>query len=234
MLRTGASVGLLGHYFLGKLRKLRRRGFRALKQDYDSQYRSGNYTSSWFSSNIPFWLMTFEKYGLKEKQEFKALEIGAFEGASSFFIASELAEAHLTCVDTWEGSDENEGHDRLETIEQRFDENLRNFSSRIEKFKGTSFSFFAANQQTCYYDFVYVDGSHRADDVILDAVRGFDALKVGGVMIFDDYLWDFYPEPNDNPCAAINAFLRMKSDAVKVIYLGRQVHIEKIKESYAH
>jgi hypothetical protein len=33
------------------------------------------------------------------------------------------------------------------------------------------------------------DGSHRARDVLEDAVLSWPLLKVGGIMLFDDYLW---------------------------------------------
>jgi len=29
-------------------------------------------------------------------------------------------------------------------------------------------------------------------------------------MIFDDYLWQYYPKDIDNPAAAINCFLKLK------------------------
>ena len=45
------------------------------------------------------------------------------------------------------------------------------------------------------YDFVYVDGSHSTADVLEDAVFSFGLMKLGGVIAFDDYLWDD-PEHN--------------------------------------
>ena len=37
------------------------------------------------------------------------------------------------------------------------------------------------------YNLIYNDGSHHSDDVIVDAFKAFEMLKVGGIMIFDDY-----------------------------------------------
>lgn len=39
------------------------------------------------------------------------------------------------------------------------------------------------------FDLVYIDGSHYSHDVLSDAVLSFPLLKVGGHMLFDDYLW---------------------------------------------
>jgi predicted O-methyltransferase YrrM len=39
------------------------------------------------------------------------------------------------------------------------------------------------------FDFVYIDGSHLAANVLSDAVMAWPLLKVGGVLAFDDYEW---------------------------------------------
>lgn len=233
MYRTGAPATAIGKHMAGKFRKLRVSKYRDVRKKYRAKYAGENFSSDWFSVNIPNWLLTFEDYKLQERETLKALEIGSFEGASSVFLLSEFENMHLTCVDTWQGSEENIGHDGLESIEQKFDENLREHASRIQKFKGTSFSFFESIDSKPQYDFIYIDGSHHVDDVVVDAVRGFNLLKVGGIMIFDDYLWDFYPNAKDNPCAAVNAFLRLKRGDLDVIYIGGQVHITKTRDRHS-
>lgn len=232
MFRTGAPVASICRYIQGKFRKIRLSKYRDIRKEYRSRYANGNFSSDWFSLNIPNWLLTFEDNKLHEKQSIKALEIGSFEGASSVFLVSEFKNVHLTCVDTWQGSEENIGREGLELIEQKFDENLSQYTSQIEKFKGTSFSFFESISSKPQYDFIYIDGSHHVDDVMVDAVRGFKLLKVGGIMIFDDYLWHFYAEPSDNPCAAVNAFLRLKRSDLDIIYVGRQVHVRKTRDRH--
>jgi hypothetical protein len=142
---------------------------------------------------------------------------------------SALPKAHLTAVDTWEGSDEDKGRDTLNLAEKRFDSNLERYKDRLEKYKGSSYSFF----QTCEdkFDFVYIDGSHHADDVMCDAIKAFERLRVGGVLIFDDYLWRHYKLPSDNPAGAINAFLKMKCGTYELLAVYHQVAIRKTKES---
>lgn len=68
------------------------------------------------------------------------------------------------------------------------------------------------------------------DDVILDAVKCLEMLKVGGVMVFDDYLWRFYPKAVDNPAAAINLFLRLKQGSLRIIRAYYQIVIAKIAD----
>ena len=43
------------------------------------------------------------------------------------------------------------------------------------------------------FDFIYVDASHRAPDVLLDAVLAFQLLRIGGLIIFDDEVRSIMP-----------------------------------------
>ena len=229
MLKTGAPLGLVSQYLFGKLRKLRSSKYLPARDIYKAQILEKDFSQDWFTSNIPNWLLTFEEYQFADKDQIEALEIGSFEGCSSAFIAQQLETVNLTCVDTWEGSDEHQGTEYADTIEQKFDNNMREFSGKFVKFKGTSFSFFQTCKTNNIYDFIYLDGSHRVDDVIVDAVKSFELLKVGGVMILDDYHWKYYPKASDNPCSAINAFLQIKKGYYRIIYVGYQLHLVKTK-----
>ena len=189
-------------------------------------------SNDWFTNNIPFWLHTFNKYNLSSKKT-NILEIGSWEGLSSHFILHSLPNATLTCVDTWEGAEEHKTLDAttkdvLSNIEISFDKNLSFFVDRLTKYKGTSFSFFNNKFEKNTYDVIYVDGSHHCNDVIIDAVKSFEMLKIGGVMIFDDYLWQYYSKDIDNPAAAINCFLKLKQGSYKVVRVYYQLIIEKI------
>ena len=43
------------------------------------------------------------------------------------------------------------------------------------------------------FDFVYIDGSHEADDTFLDAELAWRLTRLGGLIILDDYRWDKEP-----------------------------------------
>jgi predicted O-methyltransferase YrrM len=78
------------------------------------------------------------------------------------------------------------------------------------------------------YDFVYIDGCHWTINVLEDAVLGFRLLKRGGIMAFDDYLWDD-PEWNQEgrPKEAVDAFLAIYAANIEVIHHEDQVWIRK-------
>lgn len=56
------------------------------------------------------------------------------------------------------------------------------------------------------FDFVYVDGSHRARDVLTDGVMSWNLLKYGGVMAFDDDEWKRGDDEFGWPRRGIDAF----------------------------
>ena len=58
------------------------------------------------------------------------------------------------------------------------------------------------------FDFIYIDGSHVAQDVLHDAVLSWRLLHVGGTLVFDDFSWKGYMEDLYNPRIAIEAFLK--------------------------
>ena len=127
------------------------------------------------------------------------LEIGSYEGMSTCWMIENTAVESLVCIDTWEGGDEhiNSNLD-MEAVEERFDHNVREAGDRVSreidltKLKGPSLMKMAellAKGGSRLFDFVYVDGSHRPKDVLADAVLGFELLKPGGIILFDDYCW---------------------------------------------
>ncbi len=174
-----------------------------------------------------------DEYKLNSRESIDALEIGSWEGLSSYYLLQTLPNAKLTCVDTWDGADEHRDGtfstaETLSRIEGVFDANLLRFSGRLTKFKGTSLSYFHHNfEKSEVFDFIYVDGSHYCDDVIVDAVNCLRLLKIGGIMVFDDYLWNHYPRVTDNPAAAINTFLKLKRSSCKIVRMYGQLIIEK-------
>ncbi len=72
-----------------------------------------------------------------------------------------------------------------------------------------------------YFDFVYIDGSHQAPDVLLDAILGFEPLRTQGIIVFDDYLWQ-EPLPGGTdpircPKIAIDAFTNIYCRKLRII-----------------
>lgn len=130
-----------------------------------------------------------------------ALEIGSYEGASACYLIEKNNRCEvlqICCVDTWAGGVEHQAMAvDMNAVEARFDHNVGVARARaangtvLNKQKGASDQVLAeliTEGHSGTFDFVYVDGSHQAPDVLTDVVLAFKLCKVGGVIAFDDYL----------------------------------------------
>lgn len=189
-----------------------------------------SFSNNWFTKNIYIWDLLISQIECHDVK--KIVEIGSWQGMSTNFLALTFPDASIACVDTWAGADEHVSGDAataetLKAIEQVFDHNTADFASRITKFKMRSFDFLKSREPEDQYDLIYVDGSHDAGDVIIDAFLSFNALKSGGVLIFDDYLWRYYQEERKNPASAINYFLLQKAGEIDLLFMDAQVVVRK-------
>jgi len=164
----------------------------------------------------------------------RILEVGCYEGASTCYLIDTLARERgieMHCVDTWGGGAElpSDGVD-MEAVETRFKQNTRlavdNSPGRVDlivhkESSDLCLSRLLSEGKSGYFDFVYVDGSHQAPDVLCDAVLGFKLLKIGGVLAFDDYLWAETSETTKDPLRcpkpAIDAFVNINFRKLRVI-----------------
>jgi predicted O-methyltransferase YrrM len=82
------------------------------------------------------------------------------------------------------------------------------------------------------FDVVYIDGSHLALDVLVDASLSWHVVKPGGHVIFDDYHWGFLGEGRlVRTAPAIDAFLSVVRDDCEVLLKNDQVIARKARVS---
>jgi predicted O-methyltransferase YrrM len=189
------------------------------------------FTKDWFGWAPPVWEQLTPLLPNGVKRHF--LEIGSFEGRSMAWIAENMMNPgdELFCIDTWEGGEEH-GAENMGEVEKRFDYNrsiaLTGLDIEIIKYKGTSTHWLAhAIKEEEALDFIYIDGSHIAKDVLTDACMAWQVLKPKGIMVFDDYVWG---DPRDilhRPKAAIDAFTNIFAEEVEVIHVGYQLVVRK-------
>jgi predicted O-methyltransferase YrrM len=204
------------------------------------------FTNNWFASNMPAWRRL-----LSQTKPAKLLEVGSYEGASACFLIETCAAKgpiELHCIDTWEGGIEHKSGGTFEAdmsaVESRFHQNTRlaleNAPHPVDLVlhRGYSAPCLAAlvtAGKSGYFDFCYVDGSHQASDVLADAVLSFMLLRVGGILVFDDYLWaerlPYGTDPLRCPKPAIDAFTNLYARKVGFIRgpVG-QVYLQKTSD----
>ena len=202
------------------------------------------FSNNWFDGNKAAWSQIFQKINPT-----RILEVGSYEGKSTAFIIENLAninDLEIHCIDSWEGGIEHKqggsAESNMQDVEARFAHNMKiavDKSSRtvkLEVHKGMSnkeLPKLVASDMQGYFDFIYIDGSHQAPDVLLDAVLGFELLKAGGVMAFDDYLWqEPLPggaDPIRCPKISIDAFTNIYCRRLRCLRAPlHQLYIQKI------
>ena len=80
------------------------------------------------------------------------------------------------------------------------------------------------------FDIIFIDASHEANDVILDAVLSWRLLKVEGILIFDDYKWKKIVQKNYRPALAIDSFIEIYKPEIEVLNIGWQFILKKIEK----
>jgi len=182
------------------------------------------FSYDWFSPNIP--ALAEHLRELRDRPVY-ALEIGCYEGRATIWLLDNILvhpDSAITCIDTFEGSDEHRelGIDFTGTYE-RF---RRNTQGRpVGTCVGTSHDWL--RRLTGPFNLVYIDGSHLAADVLLDACLVWSLVAEGGIIVFDDYEWNRYPEPWRNPKLAIDSFLGCMDGRIRLLHRGYQVIVRK-------
>jgi hypothetical protein len=160
------------------------------------------------------------------------LEIGTFRGDSAEFLCENVFfhdTARYYCVDPFTGSIEHkEAGIDCTTLESDSRARLAQFP-QVQFIK--EYSNRALRRFNLELDWAYVDGAHDAMNCLRDAVLVFDALKIGGLMCFDDVLWEVHKHELDRPKMAVDAFMAIYKRQVEIVmHGGWQTILKKIAE----
>ena len=181
----------------------------------------------------------------------KILEVGSYEGASACYLIDKLSsknDIEIHCIDTWDGGIEHkEGGSAqvdMSDVEKRFIHNtniaIANAANKVDLkvhrgYSDNILSKLMSVDMQGYFDFVYIDGSHQAPDVLCDAILSFKLLKVNGYIAFDDYLWQeplpYGTDPIRCPKTAIDAFTNIFCRKIRILNAPLyQLYIQKISD----
>jgi len=185
---------------------------------YKKEY---NFSEDWFTQHIPTWEEILGH--LKGKPNIHYLEIGVWEGRSFIWMLENILThptAKATCIDIFPGQ-----------VKEDFLANLKigGFLEKVTVIIGRS-QIRLRDLPINSVDIIYIDGSHTAKDVLIDAVYSWQLLKTGGIMIFDDYRWKRDLPVESRPKIAIDSFIAVFSGYVEVIHKDLQVILKKIEK----
>jgi predicted O-methyltransferase YrrM len=190
----------------------------------------GSFSQDWFTMHIQRWEPFVREL---EGTSARILELGSFEGLSAAFLLWRLPDAHVTCVDTFAGIPEYAAYGIAgPELGAAFDRNVALVDgSRVRKLTGETHRVLPdLVDEQAEFDLVYVDASHRALDVLVDAALMWKLLAPNGIAIFDDYdEVSALPNPNEHPAPAIDAFLRLVAHEAQVLAKEGQLIVRKTR-----
>ena len=184
------------------------------------------FTQDWFSRSIPGWQFILSRMTQKTPH-LRILEVGVFEGRSTCWLLENFCktpESTIVALDTFQGGIEHKNME-LGGLRKQFEENIATVGSpaKVEVRVGFSLDQLCrlVAEKTRQFDFISVDASHQAADVLGDAVLAFQLLKPGGVIAFDDYIWSPMRLGTENPLllpkVAIDAFTTIYSQKLRIL-----------------
>jgi predicted O-methyltransferase YrrM len=160
------------------------------------------------------------------------LQIGAYTGDATQWLFDNVLthpDSSLVDVDPWTGSGE-EAHEPLDwsAVESYYDNRnaIPLASGRLTKARCTSDEFFAQHGGSTF-DFIYVDGDHKAASVLIDGIHAIRCIRPGGIVAFDDYMWTSGRGPTFEPKPAIDAIRTCFADELELIDSGLQVWLKR-------
>lgn len=191
------------------------------------------FTQDWFHWAPPVWTQFIPM--LPERKRF--LEVGAYEGRSTVWIVENMMEdgGSIVCIDTWEGGEEHATiGEPMSVVQANFNHNIELLAKKhpdriINAYKGTS-TYYLANlilNEPPPFDFIYIDGSHQAPDVLTDACMAWPLLKQNGIMVFDDYTWGPARDVLHRPKLAIDSFVNIFAEQLDIVAIGYQLGVRK-------
>ena len=213
------------HYYKSKiLKKKCKKNNKDQKIQFENDIKEKSFSNKWFLNNFDIFSFFLPQ---DKNSKFNYLEVGCFEGLSSFFVLSEYKAVDATLLDIWDMPNPNSktlSHN-FNSIENTFDDNLSRFN--FTKIKDDSvIAMRKLFKQNKSFDFIYIDGSHNGEDILSDAIEAFKILKKEGLIFFDDFL-QHDKNRTLQSYEGIEKFLTLYSNYLKIEYFQNNLVVRK-------
>lgn len=189
------------------------------------------FTDLWADNNFPFITPVLRRFA-QWRDTIDYLEIGAYEGRNLAFMDWLLpGKLNVTVIDPWFDEALNP-EEKYHVVEERFLRNTEKMSFpslRVRKDVSTYElpRMLAAGEG---YDLIYVDGVHTALGVMIDMSYCASMLRIGGLMVLDDY-WKHESEiGGPGVKQAVDRFHGAFKDYFELEAVYRQVILKKTAE----
>lgn len=170
------------------------------------------------------------------------IEIGVFEGSTTFWLSDQLTphnpNLRIYAVDPHVGS--NDMSEDFSLVQQNFVHNLNECKYKNVSYiqKHSQDGLIDLINQSVKAELIYIDGDHKASEVLTDLVLSWKLLEVGGIILCDDTTTWRYTDKNGTQSAqmsvrmAVEMFIQCNWHKLKVLSLpdGTQTAFMKLME----
>lgn len=170
------------------------------------------------------------------------VEVGVFEGSTTFWMSDQLSPYNknlkIYAIDPHVGS--SDMSEDFNIVKQNFLDNLainqNNNVTYIQKYSTNGLIDLINNKVEA--EFIYIDGDHKASEVLTDLVLAWKILRVGGVILCDDTTTWRYTDSNGTQSAqmsvrmAVEMFIQCNWHKLNILNIpdGSQTAFIKTKE----
>lgn len=177
-------------------------------------------TRDYFTKRIPRWSQHLAPF--RGQENVRALEIGCLEGRATLWLLDNILThptACIVCVDIFVS--------RMAQLRFRHNIAVSPHGAKVTEVAGSSQKILSLLRPD-EYDIIYIDGSHKEDDVRQDAALSWPLLKRGSVLIFDDYLLNPQDPLETRPQRAIDDFLKEHESELEILHKEYQVIVRRL------
>jgi len=169
-----------------------------------------NFKKFWFLNNFPI----FEYFLPKNfNKKFRYMEVGSFEGLSLLYVLNKYKKARVTSID----------------INDIINKKVKNFKN-IKFIKSDSIiALRNLGRENKKFNYIYIDGLHNGEHVIVDAIESFKLLQYGGIMIFDDFM-STDKKLKYQTGEGLYYFLNFLKKEIQILYFQDILVIKKIRK----
>ena len=123
-------------------------------------------------------------YELNGCKPFSLVEVGSYTGESMDIMMDTGLVSQMTCIDPWlAGYDPQDVASRsdMTVVEAEFDKRAERHGFKVTKFKGNLQEFLVSGVSSPEYGLVYIDASHRYEDVKRDLSSALELHPTIGI-----------------------------------------------------
>ena len=194
------------------------------KINFNQKLLNKQITNKLFLNNFEIFNYSLSK---NKSKKFNYLEIGCFEGLSSYYILSEYEFVNAFLLDLWGVPNPNNQilSNNFDSIEEHFDQNL--FKFKFTKINNDPvISMRKLLRENKIFDLIYIDGSQNREYILSDAIEAFKILKKKGLIFFDDFL-QYDKNRALQSYEGIKNFLTLYSNYLTIEYFQNNLVVRK-------